>query len=134
MGVTVSIPFAFGADGAIATTTNERRQLLDRVQAVVATMPGDRIMRPTYGLDTASYLFAASTALAEAEIRQSIEAGVRRWEPSAVVQRIDFDVNESLGLVNTTVQVARADIPGREKANTRLVTIAEGGTISESPQ
>jgi phage baseplate assembly protein W len=134
MGVTVTLPFALGADGAIATTTNERRQLLDRVQAVVATMPGDRVMRPTYGVDTAAYLFAASADLAEAEIRQSITAGVARWEPSAVVQRIDFTVNDSLGLVDAQVQVSRADIPGREKANTRIVSIAEGGTVSESPQ
>lgn len=134
MGVTVTLPFALGADGTIATTTDQRRQLLDRVQAVVATMPGDRVMRPAYGVNTAAYVFAPSPELAEAEIRQTIVAGVQRWEPSAAVTRVDFEVNESLGIVSAAVQVSRADVPGRETANTRVVSIAEGGTVSESPQ
>ncbi len=134
MSVTVVLPFSFDAGGAIATTTDERRQLLDRVQAVVATLPGDRVMRPAYGVKTTDFLFTMTSDLAEAEIRQAIIAGVARWEPSAVVQRVDIAVNDSLGLVDAQVQVARADIPGREQANTRVVSISEGGTVSESPQ
>lgn len=133
MSVTITLPFAFDANGSVATTTSERKQLLDRVQAVVATLPGDRVMRPTYGVDTTKFLFMPSPDLAAAEIKQAITAGVALWEPSAVVRQVDFHIVEALGLVDASVQVARSDIPGRELANTRVVTVAQGGTVSESP-
>lgn len=133
MSVTINLPFSFDANGAVATTTSERKQLLNRVRAVVSTAPGDRVMRPNYGVDTASFLFMPIAGIAEAEIRSAIVAGVARWEPSAVVHSVDFAINDTLSLVDASVQVARADIPGREQANTRIVTIEQGGTVSESP-
>lgn len=133
MSVTITIPFSIDITGAVATTTSEGRQLLDRVQAVVATLPGDRVMRPTYGVNTTKFLFQPSRELAEAEIRDEIAAGVARWEPSAVVRQVTFTINEALALVDASVQIARSDIPGREQANTRTVTVERGGTVSESP-
>ncbi|MFE6745944.1 GPW/gp25 family protein [Kitasatospora purpeofusca] len=132
MSVAVTIPFAFDAAGGVATTTDERRQLVDAVQATVATLPGERVMRLAFGVATSRFLFLPSPELAAAEIRQEIIAGVQRWVPEAVVESVDFDVVPSLSLVDARVQIARSDIPGREQANSRIVGISQGGTVSES--
>lgn len=58
------------------------------------TMPGQKLLEPTYGLNVNQYLFdAASEAIAE-EIGEAILNGVSFWEPRVVIQRVSVNVDE----------------------------------------
>ncbi|MEV6309998.1 poly-gamma-glutamate hydrolase family protein [Streptomyces sp. NPDC051840] len=126
-------PFAIDHSGGVAATTDEREQLVDRVHALVGTLPGDRVMRSTYGVPTSAALFAADTEIANDQLQQAVMDAVARFEPSAVVSAIVADVNEAIGAVHVNVQVSRADVPGAERDNTRSVGVRVGGTVVSTP-
>jgi phage baseplate assembly protein W len=131
--VTARIPFAVTANGWVSTTTDEFLMVLDRVHTLVSTQPGERVMRPSYGVPTSQQLFLPADA-AKAELEQAISDGVAFWEPTARIVAVDTDVNQQLGLVNVRVQVARADVaPGSGNTAARNVRIGVGGTVSLTP-
>ncbi|MEU1816082.1 poly-gamma-glutamate hydrolase family protein [Streptomyces roseifaciens] len=131
---TMSLPFAIDHTGTVAFTTDPEQQLVDRVQALVATLPGERVMRATYGVATHQMLFAPDAVLADAQLQKMVTDAVARWEPSAVVSAIQSLTNENLGLVHVNVQVSRADVPGAEEATTRTVGIRIGGAVVSTPR
>ncbi|WNI17611.1 poly-gamma-glutamate hydrolase family protein [Actinacidiphila sp. ITFR-21] len=128
------VPFAIDHSGGVAATTDAREQLLDRVHALVGTLPGERVMRATYGVPTSTALFAVNADVANDQLQRAVLDAVAEFEPSAVVSAIVADVNEALGAVNINVQVGRADVPGAERDNTRTVGVLVGGTVVSTPQ
>ncbi|MGW1180134.1 poly-gamma-glutamate hydrolase family protein [Streptomyces drozdowiczii] len=127
-------PFAIDHSGNVSSTTDEREQLLDRVHALVGTLPGERVMRSTYGVPTSAALFAINSEVANDQLQRAVIDAVSQFEPSAVVSAIVADVNEALGAVNVNVQVSRADVPGAERDNTRSVGVLVGGTVVSTPE
>ena len=58
------------------------------------TMPGQKLLEPTYGLNINQYLFdQISESIAE-EIGESILNGVSYWEPRVSVQQVTVNVDE----------------------------------------
>ncbi|MEW1922273.1 poly-gamma-glutamate hydrolase family protein [Streptomyces sp. NPDC088360] len=134
VSVTMRTPFAIDHSGGVAATTDEREQLLDRVHALVGTLPGERVMRSTYGVPTSAALFAINPEIANDQLQRAVRDAVAEFEPSAVVSAISADVNEAIGSVNVNVQVSRADVPGAERDNTRSVGVLVGGTVISTPE
>jgi phage baseplate assembly protein W len=128
--VAVRIPFAIDSTGSVSTTADLSLQQLDRVQALVATLPGERVMRSTYGVASSGLLFAPQE-LAATQAQLLVKDAVATWEPSAVLAGVDASINTALGLVDIRVQVARSDTPGAESASSRAVTVSAGGTVSQ---
>lgn len=125
----MTIPFSIDATGGIAQTSDPQRQLLDRIQGLIGTQPGERVNRAAYGVDSARLLFTADE-LASTRVQLAVRDAVAAWEPSARVTSIAANVNNELGVVSLKVEVARVDAPGAESANSRSVTIDVGGTVS----
>jgi phage baseplate assembly protein W len=125
----MTIPFAIDPTGTVAQTDDLQRQLLDRVQGLIGTQLGERVNRSTYGVDSARLLFTADE-LASTQVQLAIRDAVAAWEPSARVTSIAANVNNELGAVSLKVEVARVDAPGAESANSRVVTVDVGGTVS----
>ncbi|MEU9050172.1 poly-gamma-glutamate hydrolase family protein [Streptomyces sp. NPDC048384] len=134
VSIAMRTPFAIDHSGGVAATTDEREQLLDRVHALVGTLPGERVMRATYGVPTSAALFAINAEVANDQLQRGVIDAVAQFEPSAVVSAIVADVNEALGAVNVNVQVSRADVPGAERDNTRTVGVLVGGTVISTPE
>jgi phage replication-related protein YjqB (UPF0714/DUF867 family)/phage baseplate assembly protein W len=134
VSVAMRTPFGFDHSGGVSATTDEREQLLDRVHALVGTLPGERVMRATYGVPTSASLFAVNAQVANDQLQRAVMDAVAEFEPSAVVSAIVADVNESLGAVNVNVQVSRSDVPGAERDNTRTVGVLVGGTVISTPE
>ncbi|WP_405667943.1 poly-gamma-glutamate hydrolase family protein [Streptomyces sp. NBC_00055] len=134
VSIAMRTPFAIDHSGGVSATTDEREQLLDRVHALVGTLPGERVMRSTYGVPTSAALFAVNAEIANDQLQRAVMDAVAEFEPSAVVSAIVADVHESLGAVNVNVQVSRADVPGAERDNTRTVGVLVGGTVISTPE
>ncbi|NIY68040.1 poly-gamma-glutamate hydrolase family protein [Streptomyces malaysiensis] len=132
--VAMRTPFAIDHSGGVDSTADPREQLLDRVQALVATLPGERVMRATYGVPTSATLFATNPEVAHDQVQRAVIDAVAEYEPQAVVSAISADVVESLGAVNVHVQVSRADVPGAERDTTRTVGVLVGGSVVSTPR
>ncbi|MFE4527095.1 poly-gamma-glutamate hydrolase family protein [Streptomyces anulatus] len=127
-------PFSIDHTGAVAATTDPREQLLDRVHALVGTLPGERVMRSTYGVPTSAALFDVSADAANDQLQRAVLDAVQAWEPSATVSAIVATVNRDLGMVDINVQVSRSDVPGAEQDVTRTVGVLVGGTVVSTPE
>lgn len=122
-------PFAIDHTGAVASTTDQREQLVDRVHALVGTAPGERVMRATYGVPTSAALFAINAEAAHSQLERAVLDAVAAFEPSAVVSAVVADVAEDGSSVTVNVQVARSDVPAAEQDTTRTVGVLVGGTV-----
>ncbi|MFV0135485.1 poly-gamma-glutamate hydrolase family protein [Streptomyces sp. HMX87] len=129
VSVAMRTPFAIDHTGAVASTTDPREQLVDRVHALVGTLPGERVMRATYGVPTSAALFAVDADVAYDQLERAVLDAVSQYEPSAVVSAVVADVNDDLGTVHINVQVSRSDTPGAEQDTTRTVGVLVGGTV-----
>lgn len=129
VSIAMRTPFAIDHTGAVAFTSDPREQLVDRVHALVGTLPGERVMRATYGVPTSAALFAVDADVAYDQLERAVLDAVSQYEPSAVVSAVVADVNDDLGTVNINVQVSRADTPGAEQDTTRTVGVLVGGTV-----
>lgn len=53
----LQVPFQIGQDGAIATVSNLSAIAVQEIHSVIATIPGERLMRPGYGSNAHNMIF-----------------------------------------------------------------------------
>jgi phage baseplate assembly protein W len=82
---------------------------LDRSMAVVlATAPGERVMRPQFGCRIWDLLFEPVTANLLGLMAQAVRDALAQWEPRVTVEQVDPvpDVNDgALIVINVTYRV-----------------------------
>ncbi|UZM16231.1 GPW/gp25 family protein [Pseudomonas kielensis] len=83
--------FAISGDYSGPTLVEDQDDIRQSLQILFSTLPGERIMRATYGCDLHAYLFENISEDLLADIRRSIRDSVLRYEP-----RVE--------LLNTTAQ------------------------------
>lgn len=78
--------------GEIALSQNEQ-DVREAIWIILATAPGERVMRPDFGCGIHDYLFEPNNARTAGLIRFAVEEALVRWEPriqlDAVVVRSD---------------------------------------------
>lgn len=79
------IPFSIDASGSVATVTDPVRSLADRVHALIATLPGQRVMRSTFGVPITEVMFAWDDNIGQMQLDQMVREAIALWEPSAQV-------------------------------------------------
>jgi phage replication-related protein YjqB (UPF0714/DUF867 family)/phage baseplate assembly protein W len=132
VSVQLAVPFAMAADGSLAVCQDEGQAVSNRVRALVGTLPGERVMRADYGVPTTEALFAPDPEVAAAEVQLMVRDAVTTWEPTAVVTSVTPVIDMDLGLVTVDVGVGRADVPQAELPRFKTVTVAVGGSTTES--
>lgn len=81
----MTIPFGVDSSGSVSVTTDPVQSLADRVRALVATQPGERVMRALYGVATSDLMFSWDATIGQAQLDQRVRDAVGQWEPSARV-------------------------------------------------
>lgn len=84
----ISWPFHFGAHGGVAYVDDPIRSAVERIQQLVLTRIGERVMAPGYGTPTHEYLFEASDPVVAAELGLRIKAAINEWEPDIHIQSV----------------------------------------------
>ncbi|GAM10174.1 tail lysozyme [Geobacter sp. OR-1] len=64
----------------------EEDSIADSIRIILATSPGERVMRPDFGCGIHDFLFAPNNVRTAGLIRFHVEESLRRWEP-----RIDLE-------------------------------------------
>ncbi|WP_437310847.1 GPW/gp25 family protein [Sorangium sp. So ce388] len=59
------------------------------IQAILSTRPGERLMRPDFGAGLESMLHEPNTPTTRRRIRDLVAGSLARWEPRAIVDRVD---------------------------------------------
>ncbi len=81
-------PPRIDAQGGIALTS-ERSELDQAIQIILATSPGQRVMRTAFGCRLQELVFAPNNSLTAAQARRYVEEALGMWEPRINVIQIN---------------------------------------------
>lgn len=84
------------SDGALPLHAGEEK-IQESVWLILATAPGERVMRPDFGCGIHDLLFAANTAQTRALAVQRVKDSLTRWEPRIDVLSVDAIVPDDPG-------------------------------------
>lgn len=99
----ISLPFRIDGYGRVASTTDPRLIWAGRVRSVIATMIGERVMRPDFGCDVMSEVFDSVEETPEI-VEQDVRTAFSDWLPELEIESVSLDyVNEQTGEVELAV-------------------------------
>jgi phage baseplate assembly protein W len=92
LGVGWAFPVATDAGGEVALAEHED-DIRQAVRIILATEPGERVMRPDFGAGLRALVFEPITATTRALVRHRVEAALVAWEPriDAIDVKVDAD-------------------------------------------
>ncbi|GHB52505.1 hypothetical protein GCM10010331_45160 [Streptomyces xanthochromogenes] len=131
MSKQLSVPFSLDSSGKVAVVEHPDRQLAQRVRAVVATSPTERVMQPDFGTDLRAFLFASNDAITRDALRHTVQASTSRWEPKAVVKAIEPVMREDeQGIADVFVDIGYSNTdPEATSAQPEDIVIRPGGRV-----
>lgn len=99
----LAAPFGLTPSGGIAVVTAPGDQVQQHLQALVSTNPGERVMRPDYGVPLASYVFGLSAQEVTPLVAADVTRAVQQWEPAVNLRDVRTtasDTSEGMVAVN----------------------------------
>lgn len=130
-GTEIAIPFGLDVTGQVATTADLDVQSQNHVDSLVSTNPGERVMRPGYGVPVRSYLFEPGPDVVDQSLVLDIRQQMAQWEPSLTVINIApvpaANGEPGLAEVNVAWEYAQALQPATQNA-----VVNVGGTVVNS--
>lgn len=94
LGVGVAFPFETDADQALAMVTYED-DIRQAIQIILATNPGERVMRPDFGAGLQDFVFEPISTTTLALIRNRVQAALVDWEPRIDVEDVSITPNQT---------------------------------------
>jgi phage baseplate assembly protein W len=82
-------PMGTSQSGGIAMVTREQ-ELVQAMQLVLGTAPGERPMRPEFGCRIHEYVFAEFNPTTRGEMIVAVNDALQRWEPRVEVVNVDI--------------------------------------------
>lgn len=73
------------------------------LRLLLATEPGERVMRPDFGCGLRQFLMAPNTPGTRAAIAEAVKLAIGHWEPRVVVQSVEVISTADPGFVLCTV-------------------------------
>jgi phage baseplate assembly protein W len=124
---TVKFPFEI-ANGSVAVTSLDREAIRSQLLFCLGTQVNERVMRPSWGIDIMSTLYAVGGDLAEA-VPEAVADMFRRWFPTYrfIAASVEIDpqrpnwatVTVRWGQIDSEVdEVLRQDVPLVERGVT----------------
>ena len=79
-GSGITYPMQVGARGGIRESTGVQK-IEESIRIILGTQYGERLMRPRFGSNLKSLVFAPNNAATANLARYYVEEGLRQWEP-----------------------------------------------------
>jgi hypothetical protein len=99
----ILFPFSFDRSGGVAITRDPDTQVRQHVEALLRTIPGERVMRPTYGVSLIDYVFENISPADQSDMQQRISDGFDAWIPSARLVTLSGIAGPAPGVPQDTV-------------------------------
>jgi len=123
-----SIPFALTPQGRVQVTSDPNQIANDRVESVVGTYPGERVMLPDYGVDAPSFVFAPDLVTNQAVLVAEIKQAISSWEPDIVLDSVNPVTYQSdIGIIEVDVQFTLSNDPTITPV--QVCTVEIGGKV-----
>ena len=95
-GLSVALPLTVDPTfGPYDLNTNFEDLAKQNLKMLLLTNPGERIMRPNFGLELRGYLFQPNVGLTYERISERINKQVENYLPYIGIDRVEFNTSES---------------------------------------
>jgi len=102
--IALDAPFRIDGTGRITVTRSLARQIAIRLESIIGTNPGERVMRPAYGAGAGIYVFDSNDELQAASLAGRIEDQINALEPTVVVERVEVaQIERMAGMLRLAV-------------------------------
>jgi uncharacterized protein len=98
-GTGTPFPFAPSAASGAISTVSGTDKVLQSIQLILDTEPGERLMRPAFGCGLRRYLMEANTVATRALIQRDVEAALSTWEPRIELTSVTVEPGNEPSLV-----------------------------------
>jgi phage baseplate assembly protein W len=106
-GQHLAFPFGIGADGRTATADTLADQVLQELEQLVLTNPGERLFLPTFGGGATRLLFEAADANTAAVAQATLTQAIQTWLAGRVqLQSVNVAASGSALTITIVYQVA----------------------------
>lgn len=119
--VAIDQPVRFGVDGGLVTTRDVDHQIYQRMLAIIATNPTERVMMPDFGVGVSRMVFEPSPDQVTAELSGDVNVQAIRYEPGAIITKLDPHPNAERGEAILDVGFRRTDTPAAPTDKARYV-------------
>jgi uncharacterized protein len=117
-GSGITYPLQIGARGGIHQSTGVQK-IEESIQIILGTQYGERLMRPTFGCNLKSLVFAPNNDATANLARYYVEDGLSQWEPRIDVLDVLVENDNQNGLLiieinyrlHSTQQVQSITVP-----------------------
>lgn len=110
----MSFPAVLGADGGIAESAGAQK-VEESIRMILGTQYGERVMRPTFGCNLKSLVFAPNDSGTANLAAYYVKQGLQQWEPridvlDVTVENADFGGSAGLSISLTYRLRATQDV------------------------
>lgn len=95
LGKGLAFPLQMNARGELALASGER-DIEQSLRIILATRPGERVMRPEFGCRVHDLLFEPLNAATKSLMQQYVIEAVTMWEPRVDVLAVDVYVDQEM--------------------------------------
>jgi uncharacterized protein len=116
LGKGISFPLQVNQRGGISVSKYEEK-ISESILTILGTQYNERAMRPDFGCNLRSLVFAPNNAATANLARHYVEEGLTRWEPrialdEVVVENTETDKSEGLLLIHVSYRIKSTNEPG----------------------
>lgn len=90
LGKGIAFPLTVNSRGGIAISQNERK-IQESIRFILGTQFNERVMRPNFGCNLNSLLFAQNNTATANLAQFYVEDALRIWEPRIIVEDINVE-------------------------------------------
>jgi len=125
----IAAPFSLTPSGGLAAVSAPADMVQQHLKCLVSTNPGERVMRPTYGVPLSGYVFGLSADQVSPLVTSDISRAIQQWEPSINLQNVQMQTADTTeGLVSVDVQYSPG-VAVTESTQLSTATVLVGGTV-----
>jgi len=95
IGSGLAFPMRTDATAGFALVSGDR-EIMESIQLILGTAPGERPMRPEFGCAIHDFVFAPADVATAGQIAYEVRIALERWEPRIVLE----DVQVGFGLAD----------------------------------
>lgn len=108
-----AFPLRVNAQGGIHASGLDQK-VRQSILVILGTQHGERLMRPDFGCNLASLVFAPNNTATANLARHYVEEGLRRWEPRILVDEVivENDNRNDQLLINVRYRIRSTLEPG----------------------
>lgn len=133
MSTEVQVPFGLDTAGNVQVTTDSDLQTSQHIEALVSTQPGERVMLPTYGINTFGKMFGPNFTVADTMLVNEVTSAIAAWEPKVNVTSVRTNnlAGYPYGMSNVEVDWSSKVTQPFQTAEVITATVMVGGTVVE---